>query len=155
MRAFGLLVVGVVAILGSNVTTSAQPEPPAPVPTYTKDIAPFFKKYCSNCHNSKMAKSGFNFDTYESLTRASKKGKKGIVPGDPDGSRIVQTLEGKGRKMPPIKNAQPEKAEVKLLRDWITAGAKDDTVKSDPKDAPAKEGDKSGLSLAPRRRVSC
>ena len=50
-----------------------------------------------------------------------------VKPGDPDNSLLMQKLEGKqtcGTVMPPGGMLLPD--ELKLVRDWITAGAKDD-----------------------------
>jgi hypothetical protein len=41
--------------------------------------------------------------------------------------------------MPPRKSAQPDKKEIKLVRDWIAAGAKNDQVKADAKPMPDKQ----------------
>jgi hypothetical protein len=50
-----------------------------------------------------------------------------VKAGDPDSSLLVQKLEGKqtcGTVMPPSGMLKPE--QIKLVRDWIMAGAKDD-----------------------------
>ena len=50
-----------------------------------------------------------------------------VKAGDPDNSLLVQKLEGKqkcGKEMPIGGMLKPE--QIKLVRDWITAGAKDD-----------------------------
>ena len=50
-----------------------------------------------------------------------------VRPGDPDNSLLVQKLEGKqtcGGEMPPGGMLKPE--ELKLVRDWIAAGALND-----------------------------
>jgi mono/diheme cytochrome c family protein len=107
-------------------------------PSYAKDVAPFFRKYCAECHNSDKAKAGFNLETYEGLTREARKGRKAVVPNEPDASRALQTLEGNAKPMPPRKSAQPDKKEIKLIRDWIAAGAKNDQQKADVKPAPAR-----------------
>ena len=44
-------------------------------PTYSKDVAPFLKKYCVDCHNSNKAKAGFDLETYDSLVGEGKKGR--------------------------------------------------------------------------------
>lgn len=99
-------------------------------PNYTKDIAPFLKKYCMECHNSRTAKSGYNFETYDLLMRGNKKGKKAVIPGEPEKSLALKTLEGRAKKMPPKKNQQPDKKEIAVFRAWIAGGAKDDKVKT-------------------------
>jgi len=114
----------------------------APAPSYAKEVAPFFKKYCVECHNSDKAKAGYNLETYDGLIREAKKGRKAIVPNDPDASRALQCLEGNAKQMPPRKSAQPDKKEIKIVRDWIAAGAKNDVAKADAKPVPNKPGNK-------------
>jgi hypothetical protein len=103
-------------------------------PSYSKDVAPFLKKYCGDCHNSNKTKAGYDLENYESLVREGKKGRTAVVPGEPDKSRVVMVLEGKGKQMPPRKSPQPEKKEVAKLRDWIADGAKNDAAKDAKKD---------------------
>jgi hypothetical protein len=50
-----------------------------------------------------------------------------VKAGDPDNSLLVQKLEGKqtcGKEMPIGGMLKPD--QIKLVRDWIMAGAKDD-----------------------------
>lgn len=50
-----------------------------------------------------------------------------VKAGDPDNSLLVQKIENKqtcGMSMPPGSTPKPE--HVKLIRDWIMAGAKND-----------------------------
>src|SRR6516162_787710 len=88
-------------------------------PTYSKDVAPFLKKYCVDCHNSNKAKAGFDLETYDSLVGGGKKGRAAVVAGNPDKSRVVMVLEGNGKQMPPRKSLQPDQKEVAKIRDWI------------------------------------
>jgi mono/diheme cytochrome c family protein len=104
-------------------------------PSYSKDVAPFLKKYCADCHNSNKTKAGYDLGTYDSLVREGKKGRTAVVPGEPDKSRVVMVLEGNGKQMPPRKCPQPDKKEVAKLRDWIADGAKNDVAKDAKKDA--------------------
>jgi hypothetical protein len=98
-------------------------------PSYTKDIKPFFTKYCVECHNAKVAKSGFNFDGYDTMMKGGRKG-PGVVANEPDKSMAMRVLSGKGKAMPPSKyKNQPKAEDVAMFKAWINAGAKDDTEK--------------------------
>ena len=123
----------------------------AETPQYGKHVQPFLKTYCIECHNARKAKARVNLDSYEAMMRATRKGRKLIVPGEPDKSRLLHTLEGKAKQMPPRKYAhQPTAKEVALLREWISAGAKLDPNakgKPDRKPAPRRRG---GLSANSR-----
>jgi Planctomycete cytochrome C len=99
------------------------------VSSYVKDIRPFLDKYCVQCHKSTNAKAGLNLESYQSMLKGSKKGRKALVAGKPDESRLVTTTEGKSRPIMPPRNAKlkPTEKEVAQLRAWVAAGARDDT----------------------------
>ncbi len=103
----------------------------AQVPSYTNDVRPILNKYCVECHQGNKSKAAVNLESYESLMKGSKKGRKTVVPDQPDKSRLVMSVEGKsGHKMPPKKaSAQPTPKEIAVLRAWVEGGAKDDTSK--------------------------
>jgi hypothetical protein len=103
--------------------------------SYTKDVKPFVEKYCMSCHADGKGKAGYSVETYTSLT---KKGRKGalVVAEKPDDSRLITTMEGKGKPMPPKKAPQPKAEEIAKVKDWIKAGAKDDSPADDRKKNP-------------------
>lgn len=96
-------------------------------PSYDKEIDPLMRKYCATCHGKRMPRASISVITYEGLMK-SKKGKALVVPGQPDKSPLLRTMEGHEPIMPP-KSAtlQPTKQEIARVRAWIAAGAKDDT----------------------------
>jgi hypothetical protein len=95
-------------------------------PSYTKDVKPFLAQYCMNCHNDRRARAGYSVETFTALTREGRRGSL-VVPEKPDASRLLLTMAGKGKAMPPRRAAQPKPEEVARVREWIQAGAKDDT----------------------------
>jgi hypothetical protein len=95
--------------------------------SYVKDVKPFLRKYCTECHGANAAKAGYKFETFADLTKAGKKG-AGVVPSKPDQSVVLKVLAGQGKPMPPKNYAQkPTAAEIAKVRAWIVAGAKDDS----------------------------
>ena len=97
--------------------------------SYAKDIKPLLNKYCMNCHNDSRPRAGVSVETFGDLTKDSRRPL--VVPEKPDDSRIMQTLSGKGKPMPPRRAPQPKAEDIAKVRDWITAGAKDDTAVAD------------------------
>jgi len=69
------------------------------------------------------------------LDRLTKKGRKGtlVVPEKPDESRLLLTMGGKGKQMPPRNKPQPTADEIAKVREWVKAGARDDTPEADDK----------------------
>src|SRR4051812_21241076 len=111
----GRVWVAVVAFAGAVSSTRAAP------PSYEKDVKPFLAKYCLECHSGKKAKSSYSVETFADLT---KKGRKGplLNMDEPDRGRLIMSLEGRGRRMPPAKSPQPKDEEIAALRQWIKAG---------------------------------
>src|ERR1051325_5035155 len=99
----------------------------AQAPSYSKDIRPFLAKYCVDGHNAKTLKGTLNLETYKALMEGADAGAV-VKAGKPDESKLVLMAEHKDKPfMPPAKaKFQPTKAEIKLLRAWVAAGARDD-----------------------------
>ncbi len=105
--------------------TRPTPGKPEPAPTdglsFTKAVAPILSARCGRCHAAD-SKGGFNLATYAALMKGPPEGVV-IFAGDTVGSRLIETIEtgdmprGGGKVTP---------AELKILKDWILAGAKFD-----------------------------
>jgi hypothetical protein len=119
---------------------SAPVEGQQPPPSYTKDVRPFFARYCLECHTANKAKGGVNLDTFQTMMRGNKRGRPVVVPGSPDRSSLVLTTEHRSKPIMPPKKAKqhPEQTEIAVLRAWVAAGAKDDME--------VKQGGAAGLS---------
>ena len=90
---------------------------------------------CTTCHSSTGRNPSGGMDlnhavAYENLVGAAARGKPGatrVVPGDPDGSYLIQKLEGAagigGRRMP--NNGPPylTDGQILIVRRWIALGA--------------------------------
>lgn len=125
-----MTLLGVMFLLGTNPGRVFAED----APSYSKDIVPYLKKYCIECHRPGKVKGGLLLDTYENILKGNNKGRKAVVPGDPDKSRVVMTTEHKIKPyMPPKKEKkQPTVKESEILRAWVKAGAKDDTAPAVP-----------------------
>lgn len=109
-----LAVLGVLVLSGSIF---------AAPPDFQKDIQPLMTKYCVECHGASKPKSGVRLDSYDALIAKSRK--QSVIPGDPDKSRLVMTMTGVAKLMPPKKfTLRPTTEEIDLIKDWIKAGAK-------------------------------
>jgi WD40 repeat protein len=110
-----------------SVLAAVAPALAAEPPSYSKQIRPFFTRYCSECHNAKEFQGGLNLESYATLMEGGLHGPP-LVAGKADDSRIVGQLEGKMKPTMPPKKAtrRPTPDEVAALRAWIDAGAKDD-----------------------------
>lgn len=105
--------------------TKPAPGKPAPVPadgiSFTKSVAPILSNRCGRCHASD-SKGGFNLATYAALMKGPPEGVV-IFAGDTVGSRLIETIETGDM---PRGGGKVTTAELKILKDWIKAGAKFD-----------------------------
>lgn len=81
-------------------------------PTYARTIGPLLTERCGSCHGGI---GGLNLTDYASLMAGALSGPV-VVPGDPEGSRIVEVQREQHY-------AQLSEAELDLLLEWITNGA--------------------------------
>jgi len=117
MKVFKLIVIPVLAAFVLNGSVFAAP------PDFQKDIQPLMTRYCVECHGANKPKSGVRLDSYDAIIAKSRK--QSVVPGDPDKSRLVMTMTGAAKLMPPKKfTPRPTAEEIDLIKDWIKAGAK-------------------------------
>ncbi len=102
--------------LGAPTTTSAGPA------SFSRDIVPVLQASCTSCHGSL---GGWDGTTYDGVINSGASG-PAVVPGDADGSLLVQKLLGthaRGAIMPPS-GALP-RDQIQLVIDWVAAGAPD------------------------------
>lgn len=90
--------------------------------SFSQDIQPILNKQCAGCHNPANVapdlRTGYG---YESLMEDG----EGIVPGDSEGSELMEMLERKsadGNNMPPSTPLAP--LDLALIQKWINEGAK-------------------------------
>jgi mono/diheme cytochrome c family protein len=90
------------------------------------DVQKIFSEKCVGCHGPDKPKAGINFTSYESVMSGSGIGPV-VKPGDATGSLLVSVLHGMdGKPLMPPKN--PLSAEqIRLIEDWIIAGAKNES----------------------------
>jgi mono/diheme cytochrome c family protein len=90
--------------------------------SFAEVIQPLFEQACSACHGNL---GGWDASSYETVVNSGDNAPV-VVDGDPDGSLLLQRMEGTqstGGIMPPT-GLLPQ-AQVDLVRQWIEAGAPD------------------------------
>lgn len=81
-----------------------------------KDVQALFNRTCMPCHSSRSASGGFDLTHYEGI-------KAGVTPNNADASLIVRDI--RSGRMP--KNKQKLAADdIKLVENWVMAGAKNE-----------------------------
>jgi hypothetical protein len=92
-------------------------------PTWDDDVGPLLAVNCSSCHGGSSPQSGFSVDSYATVIQyQTSSGNPAVDPGNPEGSELLQRLEGDGfSRMPPTGSL--ETTSIQLVQDWIAAGA--------------------------------
>lgn len=93
--------------------------------SYSKDIQPIFNANCAtpSCHGTNPP-SGLKLTSYADITKGGVSGKP-YVAGDSANSLIVKRLEGTIPPKMPSGGAPLSSDQIKRIKDWINAGAKD------------------------------
>lgn len=89
--------------------------------SFALDIQPILSGQCAGCHNP----GNVNPDLRKEAAFGSITEGEGIVPGDSEGSELVEMLEWKspdGKNMPPATPLSP--LQIGLIKKWIDEGAK-------------------------------
>ena len=98
--------------------------------SFRNDVAPVLVNICAGCHGGNNPRAGFSVATFETLLQGGESGTT-IVPGDPDGSYIVDlTLRQDPIKMP-AGQGRLKRSQAKAIETWIAEGAHFDGT--DPK----------------------
>jgi hypothetical protein len=116
-----MLVITLVAICGSESI------PPGKPLDFDLDIAPILISRCLDCHAGTEAKGKLDLSQAKGLNAVGKNG-PAIVPGKPAESLLWQRIAD--NEMPP-KHPLPDR-ERKLVKEWISQGAKWGTDPIDP-----------------------
>ena len=103
------------------MTAGGAGAPPPGAVSFTKQIAPIIVARCGGCH-VRNSRGELSMATYESMMAGNKNGKI-VIAGKPEGSIIIDKIEGK--EMPPNGAGIPD-AEFATIKKWITEGAKFD-----------------------------
>lgn len=87
---------------------------------FEKEIRPVIEKNCVGCHNEEMRMGSLRLDTREGAMAGGRTG-QGVIPGEPERSRIFEMISGNKPRMPPT-GALPGET-VELIKKWIAEGA--------------------------------
>jgi len=96
-------------------------------PGYHRDVEPILKKNCSGCHQPAVKSSNLDLTTYESLRTGGKRG-PGLVAGSPETSIAMKFITGELKPQMPLNGTPLPAGDVETIRQWIKAGAKEDSV---------------------------
>ncbi len=99
-------------------------------PSYYRDIRPILQKNCAGCHQPSSKASGLDLTTFAAFKSGGSRG-GAFVAGQPAESLIIKYLTGAMKPVMPLGGAPLPPEQIATVREWITAGARDDTPASD------------------------
>ena len=118
--------IALVFALQAGIASAAVTADDSQIAFFEKTIRPILIKRCYECHSVESGKSkgGLLIDSRDGLLKGGDNG-PALVAGDPDKSRIIESVRyhNQDMQMPP-KGALPS-AEVKALEAWVKMGAPD------------------------------
>ena len=92
-----------------------------------RKVAKVLEAQCLECHGGKHTRAGFDLSTQESLQKGGESGETSIVAGKPAESLLYRKITHSSEPGMPYKRPKLSDDEIKLIADWISAGAKYDT----------------------------
>src|SRR6187431_1925599 len=110
------------------VPVGAADPTPEQIEFFEKSIRPVLAGKCYGCHNSKMKTplGGLRLDSRDGVLQGGDSG-KAVIPGDVNGSRLLQAVSYKhALKMPPSGKLPDE--DIDKLTAWVKMGAPDPRV---------------------------
>lgn len=91
---------------------------------YERDIAPILRTHCAGCHQDAEAEGEFSVETFSTLQLGGESKGAPILPGNPDDSFLIKSIEGRARPhMPPKEEPRVRDQDIAVLRRWIADGA--------------------------------
>lgn len=98
--------------------------------SYRHDVVPVLKRHCWGCHSGSDPRGGLSMDSAAELAKGGDSG-PAWTAGQPDESLLVQMLIGAREPSMPKDKPRLPAAKIHLLRQWILAGARDDSTPDD------------------------
>jgi WD40 repeat protein len=95
-------------------------------PSFHTDVRPLLEKHCTGCHQPASKSGGLDLTSYNEFRKGGKRGSP-FLSGKPEESITVQYLTGEIQPRMPLGRAALSNPEINLFREWIRAGAVDDT----------------------------
>ncbi|MDZ4850408.1 MAG: DUF1549 domain-containing protein [Pirellulaceae bacterium] len=97
--------------------------------SFQRDILPIFRANCFGCHQGALKQGDYRMTDFAAMIRGGESTEPAIVPNKSSESHLLQEItpvDGKAempKKRPPLKTE-----EIELIRQWIDAGAVNDST---------------------------
>jgi len=98
----------------------------AGVPSFTRDVRPILQKHCQGCHQPASKSSDLDLTSFTEFRKGGKRG-PAFIPEKPDESLTIGYVTAALQPRMPLGQPALTSEEIEILREWIRAGAKDDS----------------------------
>jgi mono/diheme cytochrome c family protein len=101
--------------------------------SYFKQIRPLFQTHCQGCHQPAKQGGDYVMTSHAALLKGGESGAPAIIPGKPEESELLKQIQpnDKGEAaMPKGKEKPLASTEIDMIKQWIAAGAIDDSPAS-------------------------
>src|SRR5713101_6172641 len=105
-------------------------------PSYLRDVRPILDKNCTSCHQPASKQSDLDLTTYAGFQAGGKRG-PAFVAGSPEQSLVIQFMTAALTPSMPFGQPPLAATDVATIREWIKAGAKDDSPSETASNEPA------------------
>lgn len=100
--------------------------------SWTHDVYPIFEEVCIECHEPGKIEAKLDMTTVANLLKGGEKYGPAIIPGNPDESTTVKYSRGELLPQMPKDEFPLTREELHIIRQWIAAGAIDDSAGTAP-----------------------
>jgi len=119
-----------VLLLSSALTSTGlalQDSAAEPV-SFQRQVLPILREHCQGCHQPAKAKGELDLTSFAALAVGGGEG-SAIIPGDPDGSLLLEMVTPFDDLPPDMPEDRPPLSAdtIEILRRWVAEGAHDDT----------------------------
>jgi cytochrome c553 len=145
-RSLAFVLLGIPLAIAGADAAPADPERDRPSTRFEAEVRPILEARCLRCHGAEKTRAGLDLTTLEAMLAGGEGGEPGIIPGDPDGSLVIDVITS--GLMPPEPDEPMTEQEVGVLRGWIAEGAEADVrAMSGAGSADARERDRLALEI--------
>jgi mono/diheme cytochrome c family protein len=128
---FSALVVAIVTASGAYAEEVADAKATSETPSYYKDVRPILQAHCQGCHQPAKPGGQYVMTEFARMVAGGESTEAAIVPGKPDASQLVTMITPSDGEAEMPKGKPPlSQVEIDVIRNWIEAGAEDDTPAS-------------------------
>lgn len=121
-RALGLAAPPPAPMAMAAEEAAPDPDQADPMTNFQDHVLPIFRAHCASCHNPDRRRGGLAVTTAALVLEGGGSGAV-VVPGDPDGSRLLRLVtHAEEPVMPPSGDPIPAE-EIEVIRRWIADGA--------------------------------